>query len=129
VPARLVERARIVLAAAETQRNDAIADELGCTRRTVGTWRNRFIRGRIADIEKDAPRPGRTKTITPEVVAEILRKTTQEKPAAATHWSTRALAAEMGITASAVQRTWRKTQSSGRSIFCAPDFTSTMSVD
>jgi transposase len=106
-PARLVLRARVVLAAAEGKRNDVIAEELGCTRRTAGTWRNRFLKDRVAGIEKDAPRPGRMKTITPEVVAEIIRKTTQEKPRAATHWSTRTLAAEMGITASAVQRTWQ----------------------
>jgi len=106
-PARLVLRAKIVLAAAAGTRNDAIAEELGCTRRTVGTWRNRFIEDRLAGIEKDAPRPGRGKTITPDVVAEIVRKTTQEKPPAATHWSTRTLAEAMGITASAVHRTWR----------------------
>lgn len=106
-PTRLVLRAKIVLAAAEGQRNDAIAESFGCTRRTVGTWRMRFVTDRIAGIEKDAPRPGRSKIITPDIVAEIIRKTTQEKPPAATHWSTRTLAAAMGIAPSAVYRVWQ----------------------
>ncbi|MCC7422444.1 MAG: helix-turn-helix domain-containing protein, partial [Planctomycetaceae bacterium] len=38
-PARLVLRAKIVLAAAEGRENKDIAAELGCTRRTVGEWR------------------------------------------------------------------------------------------
>src|SRR5687767_11625711 len=73
-PVRLAQRAKIVLAAAAGQRNDAIAQELGCTRRTVGVWRTRFLAGRIAGIEKDAPRPGRTRSITAEVVKAILDK-------------------------------------------------------
>jgi DNA-binding NarL/FixJ family response regulator len=42
-PARLIQRAQIVLAAADGRENKEIAAELGCTRRTVGTWRNRFV--------------------------------------------------------------------------------------
>jgi len=106
-PARLVLRAKIVLAAADGKRNDAIAAELGCARGVVGKWRNRFIERRIAGIERDAPRPGRGKTITPDVVVEIVRKTTQEKPPAATHWSTRTLAEAMGIDDTAVHRVWK----------------------
>ncbi|MFM7165216.1 MAG: helix-turn-helix domain-containing protein, partial [Planctomycetaceae bacterium] len=45
--ARLVQRAKIVLAAAEGKENKDIASELKCTRRTVGTWRNRFVEGRL----------------------------------------------------------------------------------
>ena len=46
-PARLVLRAKIVLAAAAGQENKDIAAELKCTRRTVGTWRSRFVEGRL----------------------------------------------------------------------------------
>ena len=106
-PARLVLRAKIVLAAADGLRNDIIAQQLGCTRRTVGTWRNRFIEQRLAGIEQDAPRPGRKRKMTPEIVAEIIRKTTSEKPPAATHWSTRTLAKAMGLDDMAVQRVWK----------------------
>ena len=53
--ARLVLRSQIVLAAAKGRENHEIAEELGCTRRTVGTWRNRFAVERLAGIEHDAP--------------------------------------------------------------------------
>ena len=106
-PARLVQRAKIVLAAAEGKRNDDIAAELGCTRRTVGTWRKRFASHRLPGIEKDAPRGGRKPTRRAAVAAEIIRKTTQEKPANATHWSTRSLAKAMKISDSMVRRVWR----------------------
>ena len=58
-PARLVVRAKIVLAAADGRENQEIAVELGCTRRTVGVWRNRFAVSGLAGIEQDAPRGGR----------------------------------------------------------------------
>jgi DNA-binding CsgD family transcriptional regulator len=62
-PARLVPRAKIVLAAAAGKRNGEIADDFQCTRRTVGVWRNRFADGRLAGIAKDAPRGRRTRKV------------------------------------------------------------------
>ena len=105
--ARVVLRARIVLAAAEGQRNDRIADRLGCTRRTVGLWRGRFAEARLPGILQDAPRGGRTPGVRAAKEAEILRKTTQEKPANATHWSTRTMAEAVGVSKATVQRVWR----------------------
>jgi transposase len=105
--ARVVLRARIVLAAADGRQNDNIAESLGCTRRTVATWRNRFVTGRVTAILKDAPRGGRTPTVRDVKEVEILRKTTQETPANATHWSTRTMAKAMGVSKATVQRVWR----------------------
>jgi transposase len=105
-PARLVVRARIVLAAAAGRENQNIAQELGCTRRTVGTWRNRFAAERLTGIERDAPRGGRTATQRARFEAEIIRKTTQETPPNATQWSTRVLAKALGCNDTLVQRVW-----------------------
>jgi transposase len=105
-PARLVLRARIVLAAAEGKTNETIAAELHTSKPTVGRWRNRFAAQRTTGIEKDAPRPGRTPAITAETVTRIVRKTTQEKPEAATHWSTRSMAKAVGVSKATVQRIW-----------------------
>lgn len=105
--ARVVLRAQIVLAAAEGRQNDSIASALGCTRRTVATWRNRFVTDRVAGILKDAPRGGRTPTVRAVKEVEILRKTTQETPANATHWSTRTMAKAVGVSKATVQRVWR----------------------
>ena len=79
-PARLVQRAKIILAAADGKRNDEIASVVGCTRRTVGTWRNRFAERRLTGIEKDAPRGGRTASVRAAKEAEIIaKKTTKPK--------------------------------------------------
>jgi transposase len=106
-PARLMQRAKIVLAAADGLENKDISAELGCTRRTVGTWRNRFVTGRLPSIERDAPRGGRTPTQRQKFEAEIIRRTTQELPPNATQWSTRTLAKALGCDDTLVQRVWR----------------------
>ena len=105
-PARLVLRAKIVLAAAG-QRNEEIAAELKVTRRTVGTWRDRFVSERLTGIEQDAPRGGRTPTQRAAVEAEIIRRTTQKTPPHATQWPTRALATAIGGNDTMVHRVWR----------------------
>jgi transposase len=107
LPARQVERARIVLRAADGLQNKDIAAELGITQEKVARWRRRFLNGGIAALQKDAPRPGRPRTIAPAKVKQIIRKTTQEKPAAATHWSTRTMAVAVGVSESTVRRIWR----------------------
>lgn len=106
-PARLVLRAKIVLAAADGRENKDISAELGCTRRTVGTWRTRFVNQRLPGIEHDAPRGGRTPAQRVRFEAEIIRKTTQETPPNATQWSTRTLAKALGCDDTLVQRVWR----------------------
>ena len=95
-PARLVLRSKIVRAAAAGQRNDETAVDLKWTRRTVGTWRNRFASERLAGIEQEAPRGGRTPTQRIACEAEIIRRTTPETPLHATPWSTRSLAKAIG---------------------------------
>jgi transposase len=106
-PARLVLRAKIVLLAAAGELNKDIAAELETGMKTVCQWRGRFAKHGLAGIEKDAPRGGRPASTTAALAAEIVRKTTTEKPSAATHWSTRTLAAELGTSASMVQRVWK----------------------
>jgi transposase len=105
-PARLVLRAKIVLAAAEGKTNEDIAADLGASKPTVGRWRTRFAALRTAGIEKDAPRPGRTPAISAETVTRIVEKTTREKPENATHWSTRSMAKAVGVSKDTVRRVW-----------------------
>lgn len=105
-PARLVQRAQIVLLAGDGLQNKQIAAELGCKRETAAKWRNRFAQRRLAGIEKDAPRPGHTPVARLQHEAEIIRMTTQETPPNATHWSTRTLAKALGTSKDTVQRVW-----------------------
>lgn len=106
-PARLVLRAKIVLAAVAGRENREIATEYGTAPHTVARWRKRFAEQSLPGLEKDAPRPGRPQTTRPALVAEIVRKTTQEKPLNATHWSTRTLATELGTNRSQIHRVWQ----------------------
>ncbi len=106
-PSRWVLRARIVLAAAEGKRNKDIATALGTTRKTVGEWRLRFAEQRLAGITQDAPRGGRPATNREEAASRIIEATTQTKPENATHWSTRTLAKELGVSRSMVHRVWQ----------------------
>ena len=106
LPVRLVERARIVLLAAEGLENNQIARRMHITPEKVARWRNRFLAGGIAALEKDAPRPGKPRTITNREVKKIVEMTLHEKPSNATHWSTRTMARAAGISEASVRRIW-----------------------
>ncbi|HTN77303.1 MAG TPA: IS630 family transposase [Pirellulaceae bacterium] len=106
-PARLMLRAKIVLAAAAGKLNQEIAAELKTGMKTVCLWRNCFAQSGLAGIERDAPRGGRPPVTRNEVATEIVRVTTTEQPHAATHWSTRTLATHLNVSPSMVQRVWK----------------------
>jgi transposase len=107
-PARSVERARIVLLAGAGLQDQQIAARLKITPEKAARWRNRFLDGGLATLDKDAPRPGRPQKITPAKIQEVIRKTTREKPSNATHWSTRTMAAAAGLSEKSVRRIWHK---------------------
>ena len=102
----LALRSRIVLAAAEGLTNSQIAERLGVSRPMVTKWRNRFAEHRLDGLTKE-PRPGRPRTITDAQVEEVIVRTLETTPKDATHWSTRSLARELGLTQNAVLRIWQ----------------------
>jgi transposase len=102
----LAQRARIVLAAADGRSNTEIAQRVGVTRPTVAKWRNRFAERRLDGLV-DEPRPGRPRTITDDKVEQVVVKTLETTPKDATHWSTRSMAAEAGLTQNAILRIWQ----------------------
>jgi len=101
----LALRARIVLRCAEGGSNSEIAAELGIQRATVAKWRSRFVLDRLDGLLDEA-RPGRPRTITDEQVEAVITATLESAPVNATHWSTRSMAAESGLTQTAVTRIW-----------------------
>jgi len=106
-PARLVLRSGIVLHAAKGLENKQIAGILRTRENTVSLWRNRFITHGIDGIEQDAPRPGRKPKLPQQKVDEVIERTLHTKPKGATHWSTRTLAKEAGVSRATVHRIWR----------------------
>jgi len=107
LPARIVERARIVLLAAVGEQDKEIARQLGMTPKKVSRWRKRFLALGLAGLEKDAPRSGRKRQIGTRHIQRVVEMTTRQKPPQATHWSTRTMAAAAGISEASVRRIWR----------------------
>lgn len=105
-PQRVVQRARIVLGAADGQSNNSLAAELGVTRPTILLWRKRFVEAGIDGLLKDAPRPGRRKQIAARKVEAIVNATLKTKPRDATQWSCRTLAKAQAVSSATVQRIW-----------------------
>lgn len=102
---RVAMRSKIVLRAAEGFSNQQIALQLGISGATVGKWRERY---RLRGMEglSDEPRPGAPRRIGDAEVEAAVTRTLESLPAAATHWSTRSLAAEVGLSQTAVVRIW-----------------------
>ena len=100
---RLALRARIVLLASQGLQNKEIAAQVGVGRVQVSRWRERYLESRLAGIERDLPRGAPAVKVD---VARLVALTTQSTPEAATHWSTRKMGAELGVSASTVMRHW-----------------------
>jgi transposase len=118
-PARVAERARIVLLAAGGLTGPQIAQRVGCTEPTVVKWRRQYAEGGLAGLE-DAPRPGGPKTVlTEKAIAEILSATVTPPPESlqaqgVTHWSSRRLAdwlrrsRKISVSHDSITRLWRR---------------------
>ena len=101
---RLALRARIVLLAAQGLQNKDIALALEVGRIQVSRWRERYLACGLEGIERDLPRGAPPRKVN---VARLVEITTQSKPEAATHWSTRTMAEQLGVSAASVSRHWR----------------------
>ena len=117
VAARLVVRANIFLQAAAGMYSQGIAAQLEIPPKTVCKWRCRFTQQRLLGIEWDASRGGRKPSVRNQLEAEIIRKTTQDKPAKRLDWATRKMAQAAGISQATVNRVWRDKELGRRGAF------------
>lgn len=100
----LAIRSRIVLACAEGGSNAEVSARLGVSRDMVPQWRTRFLAGRLEGLS-DEPRPGAPRKITDEQVDRVIAKTLESAPSNSdSHWSTRSMATETGMSQSAIWR-------------------------
>jgi transposase len=113
-PARVVERARIVLLAGDGMPGKQIAARVGCAEPTVVTWRRRYTESGLAGLE-DLPRPG-SPSVLPEALRDrVLELTLTQPPTAygATHWSSRLLATALAaegtpLSHATIARIWHR---------------------
>jgi len=105
-PFRQVQRARVLLLAADGVANARIADQVGISVTTARAWRSRFAEEGLAKLGKVRAGRGRKSTIPQAKIDEIVELTQHCKPAGQTHWSCRTMAARVGVSAATVQRVW-----------------------
>ena len=101
---RAVMRSSIVLMTADGLPTGKIVAKLNVTHSTITLWRKRYATDGVPGLLKDAHRSGRRPTIDEAV---IVRRTTEERPEAETHWSTRTMAKATGVSQATVSRIWR----------------------
>jgi len=103
LPHGLVQRAQIVLMAAQGLGGTEIAKRCRTSRPTVSLWRVRFSERGIAGLHSEL-KPGRPRNTTEEQIAELINTALQERPKGKTHWSRRGLATETGLSTTTVHR-------------------------
>src|SRR5215204_2441410 len=108
-PAGIARRARCILLLADGASYAAVCAALAVTDRFVAQWKQRYRDGGILALA-DAPRAGRQDhRLRPAVEARILRVTREERPPAPlTHWTSRRLAARVGVSNWSVLQVWRR---------------------
>ena len=99
-------RARIVLRASDGLTATAIAAEVHACIQTVSKWWRRFDEQGLDGL-LDEPRPGQPRKLSDRQIEEVIVRTLESKPPAATHWSTRTMAAATSINQTAISRIWR----------------------
>jgi transposase len=102
----VARRARIILACADGTDSKVVARRLHVTAGTVCKWRSRFLLHRLDGLYDD-PRPGAKRTISDDLVEQVIIRTLETTPRGATHWSTRDMAKAVGLSHMAVSRIWR----------------------
>ena len=105
-PAGLSRRARVVLLMADNVSGAEVARMTGYTVVQISRLRRRFAEEGLAGLE-DKPRSGRPPSITARKRAQVVALTLKPPGAGLSHWSSRELASEVGVSHSTVHRIWR----------------------
>ena len=98
-------RARIVLQRAEGRREQDVADALGVSMTTISLWSRRFELQGLEGL-KDRPGRGRKAWLGTEKVRQVITRVTQP-PKGKKKWSTRSMAAAVGVSHQSVHRIWK----------------------
>ena len=103
---RLALRSRVVLACAEGLTNRAVAKQLPVSSNCVCKWRERFRVRRLEGLT-DEPRPGAPRTVSDDMVVDVITRTLEGPPPHTTQWTTRAMAEGVGLSKATISRIWQ----------------------
>jgi transposase len=107
-PQSVARKCRVILLAGEGASHSAIARQTGISRPTILAVRSAFDRGGVAALRQRQKRKRGRPVLTAETEQKIVEATLKTRPADATHWSVRRLAAQLGLSRMMVQRVWQK---------------------
>ena len=108
VSAKQKQRAQIVLMTADGHPTALLKEKLQVSAPTLNLWRKRFIEAGIVGLVKGKTRASRLPPLPMEKVQEVITLTMTGKPVAATHWSCRKMASQVGLSRMSVNRIWRE---------------------
>jgi transposase len=106
-PQQVAQRCRIVLAAANGEKDKDIAESMKINSKTVALWRQRFLNEGPDSLWEVAQGRGRKPTYTADKIEEVINATLQERPKGVTHWSCRTMAEREGVSKATVNRIWQ----------------------
>ena len=102
-----VRRARLILTLENGNSYAEIQKALSCQPSYIVRWKQRFLKDRLSGLY--ARHPGRkVQKCTPQLEARILYWTAKRPTDGSTHWTTRKLAAKLGISHMMVSRVWKR---------------------
>src|ERR1700690_3904477 len=107
LPAEDVRRARLILLLAQGKSYLAIRQALGCNPNYISRWKGRFETERLAGLYSHHPERAVEKR-TPALEARILEWTRRPALDGSTHWSSRKLAQQLGVSHMMVARVWQR---------------------
>ena len=106
-PQKHVWRAEIVLLSADGLGTHAIMRATGKSKTCVWRWQERFSDEGVDGLLRDKTRPSRIAPLEQSLINKVVCLTASDPPHEATHWTSHAMAKQVGISASSVQRIWR----------------------
>jgi transposase len=107
-PQKHVWRAQIVLLTAEGFGTMELTGCIGTSKTSVWRWQERFLAAGVPGLLRDKTRPSRISPLGTEAEARVVAAMQTKAPGETTHWTSAAMAKHIGISASSVQRIWRK---------------------
>jgi transposase len=106
-PQQVVQRCRIILAAADGQQDKVIAKRMCINYKTAAVWRQRFCNEGPDCLWEVATGRGRKPELSAAKINKIINATLQTRPAGATHWSCRTMAEQQGVSKATINRIWQ----------------------